>query len=136
MSLPNPFIDEMCGYLRDNSSGRFNYGSGDSKLVIGEILTGRNGVFVVQDPSDEPDRYTDVEYYDASFWAVNSSSSEALNDLRAIYQVFQQMHSKTFTSWYVYFSHVSGNIEDMDRDAENRKVYRLSVRFIIRSLIS
>lgn len=130
-----PFVEEICEYIAENSA-RFTFGTGEGNLKIGELTMGVNGVFAIASPSPEPDRYTDVRTYNIDFWAVNTNTPEAFDDLRIIYNLFHQGHDYETDNFYIYFSHVNGQIDDLDRDGENRKLLRVSIEFLARAIIS
>ena len=135
MATPKPFIKEICEYIAENST-RFSFGSGDKNLKIGELERGKNGVFAIDSPAPEPDQQTPIEYFAIDFWSINAVSETAYQDLRNIFQLLHQAHHYDTSNWQIYFSHSLGSIEDNDRNIEGRKIYKLSVIFITRSLIS
>lgn len=139
MALPEPFIDEICQYLAANSSGRFAYGDGDKNLKLGEIEAGHNGVFASEAPGIAPDMETPIEYWSIDFWSVNTDEDAAHQDLRTIHQLFHQgndFEAYSTTSWQIYFSYAENSIMDMGRNRENKKMFKLTILFISRSLIS
>lgn len=137
MSTMKPFVEEMCQYIAQTIPGnRFTFGTGSDNLLIGEIVPGTNGVFAVNSPTLPPDEYTAVEYYNLDFWAVNSNEAEGFEDLRIIYELLhRKVHYQT-ENFQIFFSHAIGQIDDLDRDGENRKTLRLGIRFITTNLIS
>lgn len=130
------FINEICHYLADNSDGKFHMAQPDANLVIGNIVRGRNGIFVVESPSAQADIYTPIEYFTLDFFIINQLSDEAIDNSEIIYELFHQEHHYSTTSWRVFFSHATGQPVDLDRDSEGRKVIKLSVLFIAMELIS
>lgn len=134
MSTENVFIKQICQYIADNSS--LTFGAGTKTLKIGEIQMGESGVYALASPSETPEKYTVIEYHNIDFWAVNKKSSTAMQNLRELYVLLHQAHHYDTTSFRVFFSHAIGQIDDLDRDGENRKVLRLGIRFVIMNLIS
>ena len=131
----NTFVYQICQYIADNST-LFTFGDGDTSLKVGELERGKQGVFAVGTPSEAPDRYTAVEYQTVDFWSLYKNSAEAYSQLQEIYSLLHQSHHYVLESYMVFFSHASTNIMDMDRDSENRKMLKISVRFIIGTIIS
>jgi hypothetical protein len=136
MTLTNPFILELCDYIASQSAGRFAFGAGDKNLKVGEIEAGHNGVFAVLGVSEEPDRYTPVEYHTIDFWAVNTDETAGYQDLRTIFQMLHQAYAYNLSSWQIYYSNAQGQIIDFGRNRENKKLFKLTILFISRSLIS
>lgn len=136
ISITNPFIKELCQYIEDKSEGRFSFGSGDTNnLKMGELVRGIDGVFVVQAGSPTPNIHDPIVSYQLDFWAVNSNAGTAYDDLTYIYQMFHQNISITTPSYEAYFSYALGQIEDMDRNSESRKMFRLPILFICRDTL-
>ena len=129
------FAFALCTLLAPNIPG-LTFGPGDSNVKVGELVRGIDGVFVVEGASPEPDRYTAVEYHTPDFWAVFKNAKVASDYLRAIYDYLHQKHHYNTDSYTVHFSYCAGQILDLDRDGEGRKMLKLSVAFIITGLIS
>lgn len=134
----NKFIKEICTYIAANIPGnRFIFDTTEaSNLKVGELPPGKNGVFAVMSPSPRADLYTPIQQFQVDFWAVNAQPDTGLDDLSALYHFFHKKNHYQTTNFYVYFTYATGNIEDMDVNPENRKMWRLSVVFIGRYLIS
>lgn len=137
VTIKPAFIKEISQYLADNTGGRFTFGSGTSNnLKLGELVRGVDGVFVVQSMTNQPDMYTPIYDYTLDFWAVNRNASTAYDDLQYVYELFHQNINMTTSTFQVYFAYANSQIEDMDRDSEGRKLFKLTITFITRNLIS
>lgn len=131
------FIKQICQHLADNSEGRFTFGSGESNnLKLGELKPGIQGVYCVQGISIAPSVESFVDEYVIDFWSVNANSATAYDDLMFIYQLFHSNINITLSNYQVYLGQALSQIEDMDRDSESRKIFKLSISFILKSLIS
>ena len=135
VSIPIPFIKEICQYLADNSGGRFTFGSGTNNLKLGELTRGVNGVFAVETPVEPPDHYLPIVTYSIDFWAVNANAATAHDDLEYIFQLFHQNINIDTPSYHSYYSYAPSLIQDMDRDGEGRKIFKLSITFISRNIL-
>lgn len=131
----NPFIVDLCTYLAPNIPG-LTFGDGNTNFKAGELIRGMDGIFAVDAPSAEPDRYTAVTQRTIDFWAVFRNTETAYNYLLQIYDFLHQKHHYNTTSYTVHFSFAGGQVQDLDRDAEGRKLLKLSVVFIVTGLIS
>lgn len=136
MNPLDPFAKDIAKYLANVSSGRFTFGIGSSSLKIGELEKGKDGVAIRQVPTVPPDKETAIEYYQLDFWAINSGELLGYEDLRFIYNIFHRNHHYSTNNFFVQYSECTENIADMDRDSEGRKVWKLSVLFIVQNLIS
>lgn len=137
VSIKPPYIKEICQYLADNTGGRFSFGSGTTNnLKLGELVRGVDGVFAVQTATNPPDHYTPIYDYTIDFWAVNRNAQTGYDDLQYIFELFHQNINMTTASFQIYFAYCVSQIEDMDRDSEGRKLWKLTVTFITRNLIS
>lgn len=136
MSRTKQFIQQICEYLADDSD-RFTYGSGtDKNLKVGDLTSDVDGVRAIATPAAAPEREIPVEFYNVDFWAVNRNTNTAMLDLREIFDLFHQKADYQLDDFLVEFSEAVGVIEDLDRDGQNRKLLRLSLKFTTINLIS
>jgi len=133
--IPDPFIQKLADYVVSQSS-RFTTGSGDHNLKLGEIEAGHDGVFLVADLGDAPDEYTPVENEAVSFWCVNTDEYTAHQDALTIYYMLHQGQNYPIDSYYIYFSRAQSKPQDLGRNRENKKMFKVTILFISRSLIS
>lgn len=124
----NPIVRDMCRFLADYSSLVMR-----ETLFAGELKMGTNGVFAVAAPSPEPDKETGMIYQSIDFWARNKDTGAAFAHLSEIYNFFDRRHHFETDHYYIHFSHCEGQIEDMDRDIDDAKLLKLSIRFILMS---
>lgn len=129
------FVNDICDYLASHIS-YFSFDAPDSNLYSGELIRGINGVFAVDMSAEEPNRESALEYRTIEYWAVNTNSIECYERLLAIYNLFHEQHHYNTDSYTVHFSHAASNILDMDRDSENRKMMKVSVRYLVTTIIS
>lgn len=126
MDKDNPIVRDLCRFLADYSSFTMQ-----QDLWAGEIKRGLNGVFAIAAPSEQPDKETGIAYQSIEFWARNDDTGKAFEQLGEIYNFFDRRHHYSSDHYFIHFSHCEGQIEDMDRDLENAKLLKLSVRFIL-----
>lgn len=130
-----PFVQQVCEYLITQTD-RFTFGQNSATLKVGELNSNVDGVRAIMAPSQQPEMEIPVEYFDVDFWAVNKSTPTAFDDLQEIYDILHQKDDFNFDNWYIEFSHALGQIQDLDRDGQNRKLLKLSIRFIAVNLTS
>lgn len=136
MSFAPPFVQELCQYLADNTGGHFTFGVGDTNLKVGEVLPGTKGVYAVTVASPPPDPINPMQYYEIDFWSVNPSSNLGYVDLQYVYDLFHGAIAFSIGSYLVFSAEATSQIEDMDRDSEGRKLWRLGIYCTARNLIS
>lgn len=77
--------------------------------------------------------YLPVEEAAINVYVKNTSAESAINTLNDIKRYIHRMHSTTVSSNYVYSMLVLGNIEDVSRDLEYAKVFKLTVQLLYRN---
>lgn len=124
--LNNVIVQDICRFLADYTAFTMR-----TDLYAGELKRGVNGVFAVAAPSEEPDKETGIMYQTIDFWARNDDTGAAFAHLTTVYNFFDRRHHYSTDKNYIHFSHCLSQIEDMDRDIENAKLLKLTVRFIL-----
>lgn len=124
--LNNKIVQDICRFLADYTSLTMR-----ETLFAGELKRGVDGVFAVAAPSEQPDKETGIMYQSIEFWSRNKDTAKGFDNLAEIYNFFDRRHHYNTDNFYIYFSHCEGQIEDMDRDIDNAKLLKLSVRFIL-----
>jgi hypothetical protein len=129
----NDFSKEIAQLIVDEFSSDFTLGS---SLFLGDLPYDTEGVEIVQSASPLPDMETPIEYRQLDFVARYKKTNTAIEKLSKIYSFLHQNAHYYTNTYVIHFSHATGNIEDIDRDIEGRKLMRISILFIINSLIS
>lgn len=107
----------------------------DRTIFVGEFPQGVNeGLYILEVNSPPPHEYVDTEYIVLDFWSRSSKTDRAHNLLELVQSNFHRRYDYNTANWHIYFSKAIGSIVDLDRDAENGKLFRLSVQFISRNL--
>lgn len=102
-------------------------------LFIGEFPPdGDNMVMVFAAGGDVPDMYVDTKYATIDIWVRDRNSDGGYTRLLGIFNILQRMQNVKLTQYYVYFLHAMTDILDMDRDAQGRKLYKITFRVIYR----
>lgn len=104
-------------------------------IYVGELPQGvEEGILLIAVASPPPHQYIDHEYTVIDFWVRSPHTDRAHDLIRQIYNLLHRRHHWQTANWYIYFSQALGSIEDVDRDTEGGKLYRLSVQFICRNI--
>lgn len=90
------------------------------------------GLSIVTAPSTRPSMT--LPYFDETveFWAREQVDKDGAKKLKHVLNRFHQQEHYDTANFHIYFSTAEGAIEDLGRDAEKRKVWRVSVRFVYR----
>lgn len=124
--IDKPIIQDIAHFLADYTGFTMR-----EDLFVGEIPRDTDGVYLIAEPSPEPDKETGIMYQDVAFWSRYKNDATGFDKLAEIYRFFDRRHHYSTDQYYVYFSHAVGQIEDMDRDAAKAKLLKLSVTFIL-----
>jgi len=113
-------------------------GTVGSTIFIGEIPVDLNGTpvnnafCILNAPSATSDKAIRIYNSTLDFWGRFTNSDTGFNKMQQIYDFFHGKYDYELDGFHVYFSFSPGSIMDFDRDAERRKMYKLSVTFIFR----
>lgn len=105
-----------------------------SVVVAGVDTPISEALWLVESISPPPHVYVDTEYAIIDFWSVSPKTDRSRAILETVFNNFHRRYDYDTANWHIYFSSALGTIVDVDRDANNGKLYRLSVQFICRNL--
>lgn len=125
------FVEELADLVADNTSLTLG-----TTLLVGELLRATEGVFMLTGSNVEPDRYLPTFNETIDFWSAYKKSDEGYDKLKEIYFYFHRKEHYTLDSYKIYYSNALGQIMDFDRDAEGRKLWKLTIDFTCLQLIS
>jgi hypothetical protein len=124
-------ISELADLLNDANIGL----TVGTNLFVGELgQEFENAVVMVTTPSARPDNELDTEYQVIDFYSRYSNSEAGYNMLREIYDYLHRATHYELANYNVYLSEALGQIDDLDRDAQKRKIWKLSINFIYHSV--
>ena len=135
-----PTVDEIeaeIGKDLDNNVSGLVFGTSDDSqrnVYVGTFPDGKQeGILILGSPSPAPHQYIDTEYLVVDFWSRSEHTERSKALLRSVYELYHRRYGYTLGDWYISFSRALGSIVDADRDANNGKLFRLSVQFICRN---
>lgn len=79
-----------------------------------------------------PHKYTPINDSVLDIYVKNTSASEAISTLSSIKNFIHRMHNTSLTNNFAYSFLVIGDIEDVARDPEYSKVFKLTVQLLHR----
>lgn len=122
-------IESLANYLQDSGIGTVN-----TNIFIGELPYDISDCISINSTSSpEPNKSVPYFIQTVDVWARFKNSETGYNKM---YDVFDLIHRKAayeIDGIHIYISYAMGSIEDMDRDSERRKLYKLSLGFVFRS---
>lgn len=102
--------------------------------LFGELPLGKENSFgIVAAPSPEPDKA--IEYYvkAVDVWGRFTEAGVGEARMQEIFDLFHRRANYTMGDYHVYLSWAAGMVDDMDRDSNQRHLYKLSLNFKYRN---
>lgn len=121
-------LNDLGEYLEDNGLGVVG-----EDIFIGELpLETNNCLGLTFAVSPAPNK--SIPYYNqqVDIWARYSVYDQGLEKLQHIFDFFHKKENYQMGSFHVYLSYAAGMIDDLDRDAERRHLFKLSLVFVYR----
>jgi hypothetical protein len=111
-----------------------NVGTAGEDLLIGELpLDKKEAIAAMYAVSPVPHMTFDVYEQVVDFWSRYKSSKEAYDKLLALRTAVHRKYAYETDNFFIYFSNALGSIEDMGRNVERMRMYKISIRFIYRA---
>jgi hypothetical protein len=114
-----------------------NFGTLGTDIFVGQIPTGTNGVYVLRS-GGQLNNYVPIEETVLDIYVKDNKAEDAVTLLENIKRYIHRMHTTTLSGAYIYTFLVMGDIEDVQRDMEYAKIFKITLQVIHRdtSLIS
>lgn len=107
------------------------FGTIGTSIFVGQIPDGVNGIWTERIGGLQ-NNYVPVEEAVVNVYAKNTDASDAITLLTNIKNQIHRMHNSTSGNAYIYSFLVIGNIEDVVRDVEFAKIYKLTIQVMFR----
>jgi len=113
------------------------FGTLGTDIFVGDIPNEINGVWVVRS-GGQMSNYTPIEEAVVDIYCKNIKSELCIDKLERIKRNIHRQHTQTIGDTFIYTLLVLGDIEDVQRDLEYEKIYKITVQAVHRdtSLIS
>lgn len=108
------------------------FGTVGSDIYIGQIPDGVNGIWVERIGGLQ-NNYVPMQEGVVNIYAKNTSATDAVTTLESIKNHVHRMHTTTAGDNFIYTMLVLGNIEEVSRDLEYAKIYKLTVQLTYKS---
>ncbi len=124
MSLVEAFVD----YLEDNGIATVG-----TDLFMGDLpLDIENAVACISAPSPAPNKSIPYFVQTVDVWSRSADADVAYTKLFNTMELIHRLANFEMYPYHVYIAYAMGTIEDMDRDAQKRKLYKISFGFVYR----
>lgn len=120
-------IEDVAQYINDHGLG-LTIGT---NLFVGELGADKpDAIYLVSSTSPAPDNELPTEWLTIDFYSRYDNSKAGYDILRNIYDMFHRnAHYIIGDDTNVYLSEALGQIDDLDRDVQRRKIWRLQIKF-------
>lgn len=127
--MNSDFISQLATYFQTRGLGTVG-----TDIFIGVLpLETENAIYLLASPSSPPHLYVDTLHYTVDVWARYNAYEDGREILQRVMNTFHRRANYDLTDFHIYFSHMVGNIEDMDRDPESGKLLKIGLNFIYRN---
>ena len=107
------------------------FGTVGTDIFIGQIPATQDGIYVLR-ASGQMNNYVPIEESVVDIYVKNTTSQQAIQTLEQIKRYIHRMHSTTIGNDYIYTFLVLGDIEDVQRDLELAKIYKITLQVVHR----
>lgn len=101
-------------------------------IFVGQAEDNKNCVWVER-IGGTPNNYVPIDEAVVNIFVKNTDGSEAVVKLDAIKRHIHRMHNTVTANSYIYSFLVLGDIEDVQRDLEYAKIFKLTVQVVHRA---
>jgi hypothetical protein len=120
---------ELATYLASNSFGTLGL-----NLFYGDLpeSAASDSMWVIKGVSPKPRIELDAGDQFIDVWVRGRTSDDAQALLQGVISAIHRKEHWDLPSYHIYFSRLNGEIQDMDRDVNRRKLYMASFAFLYR----
>ncbi len=106
-----------------------------TNLFIGEFPEKiEDAIMLVSVPSDQPDKYTGVEYQTIDIWSRYKDHGAGDAKIQKIFKLLHRTAVLYLPDYHVYNIKALGRIDDLDSDANSRKLLKATFELTYRKL--
>lgn len=107
------------------------YGDIGTDIFVGQIPATQNGIYVLRS-GGQMNNYIPIEEAVVDIYVKDTSSSNAISTLEQIKRYVHRMHTTQVGNDYIYTLLIIGDIEDVQRDLELAKIYKITLQVVHR----
>lgn len=107
------------------------FGTLGGDVFVGQIPDGTNGIWVERG-GGQANGYLPIEEAAVNIYARDTNASEAIDKLEDIKRFIHRMHNTVTAGAYIYRMLLISDVEDVDRDLEHAKIFRIGLSVLHR----
>lgn len=109
------------------------FGTVGTDIFIGQLPEGTNGLYIMN-AGGQLGKYVPVNETVLDIYCKNTKASTCVTTLNNIKNYIHRMHNTTTTNAYIYSILVIGDVQDVARDLEYAKMYKITVSVLNRAI--
>lgn len=113
-------------YLQDAGFGTIG-----TDIFIGQIPSDTNGIFIVRS-GGQLNNYVPIEETVVDIYVKNIKSELCVEKLEQIKRNIHRQHTQTINDTFVFTFLVIGDVQDVQRDVEYEKIYKITLQIVHR----
>lgn len=117
---------EVAKYLQNAG-----YGTLGTNLFVGQIPSSTNGLYVTRS-AGTMNMYLPMEESVIDIYSKNTDATSAITVLEEIKRYLHRMHTTSIDNTFIYTFLVLSDVEDIQRDNEYAKIFKISVQVVHR----
>lgn len=103
-----------------------------TSIFAGQIPAEQNGIYVSR-LGGTLNNYVPIEETVIDIYVKDTSSSDAITLIENIKRYIHRMHTTETATTYIYTFLVIGDVEDVQRDTEYTKIYKITLQVVHRA---
>jgi hypothetical protein len=119
---------ELCQLLQT-----FGFGTVGADIFIGQIPDNTNGIYIIR-TGGSLNMYNSLQETVLDIYVKDIRADTAIDKLERIKSAIHRHHSAESNNAYIYSILVIGDVEDVDRDLEHTKIFKITVSVINRDV--
>lgn len=108
------------------------FGTVGTDIFVGQIPEGTNGLYIVNS-GGQLGKYVPVNETALDIYCKNTKASTCISTLNNVKNYIHRMHNTVTANAYIYSILVIGDVEDVARDLEYAKMYKITVSVLNRA---
>ena len=108
------------------------FGTYGTNIFVGYIPENTDAIWLEQVGGNQ-NNYVPMQEAVINIYIKNTNASTAVDTLNQVKHYIHRMHSTTVSNNYIYTMLVLGNVEDITRDLEYAKIFKLTVQLTYRN---
>ena len=110
---------------------RMGFGTVGTSIHVGYLPDSSNAISVMN-AGGSPNNYVPIENSFVDIYVKNTSASTGIETINNIKRAIHRMHTTEVNDAYIYTFLVVGDVEDVERDLEYAKIFKITVQVIHR----